>query len=162
MNLTNRIRVALLLPALTLLIGGCGSGASDSAKPGASEHGPPWVTLDDSRIGASSSGPTIKDGKPLLDASGVHVMRFSVTNSEFVDLLEGICNHFEVSITVRPEELASRGITIEAHGASAQAALEDVARQCKLQLESDGEKKWRLIAPNSENAAEKTITYASE
>ena len=53
-------------------------------------------------------------------------------------------------------------IGAEAERAAAQAALEDVARQCKLQLEPDGEKKWRLTAPNSENAAVKTITYASE
>ena len=72
----NRFRIALLLPAAVLLIGDCGQGASDQAKP-ASEHGPPWVTMDDSRIGASSTGPAIKDGKPLLDEKGVHVMRFS-------------------------------------------------------------------------------------
>ena len=158
-----KTRLLALLSSLMLLhiSAGCGQN-SPTDRPSASEYGPPWITLDENKFGSSSSGPFIKDGKPVLDENGVHIMRFSATNNEFVDLLEDICNHFEVSIRVRPQELCSRGISTEVTGATAQAALEDLAKQCKLQLEPIDEKKWRLSAPNSDSATEKTITYAPE
>jgi hypothetical protein len=162
-----RLKATMAFPAvatiftLLLMSGGCSQGPqSDSST---SEHGPPWVTIRDDKIGSSSSGGALgKDGKPLRDKDGRFMMSFSIENKEFVDLLEEIASRFEVSIVVRPKELASRGITVEVTGADAQAALEDVARQCNLQLERLGDKKWRLAAPNSENAPEETIAFETE
>jgi hypothetical protein len=104
----------------------------------------------------------MKDGKLLEDEQGRPLRRFTVRNSEFADLLTDISADFEVTIVVRPAELASRGIITEVTGADAEAVLEQLAKQCRLQLERLGEKKWRLSAPNSENAAEQTIAYEEE
>ena len=154
------VALAAQLTSLVVLLfcPGCGGGSQETA----SEHGPPWVTLDDSAFGISSSGGVIENGKPLADENGNPVIRFSVKNEEFNDLLADISGRFESAIVVRPAELAERGISIDAQGSTAQAVLEDLAKQCKLELESLDEKKWRLSLPNSADAPEKTIKYEEE
>jgi hypothetical protein len=145
---------------LTISIAAAGCGSADSNGGGSDL---PWVTLSEDDFSSTSSGGALDaEGKPQVDKDGNHVLRFSGTNTEFASVLEDISSRFEVSIVVRPKELATRGITIETTGADAQAVLQDLAKQCKLQLEDLGDKKWRLSTPGSESAAEETISLEEE
>lgn len=143
------------------LLGSLGCGESPSTLP-ASEHGLPWITLDEDRFGSGFTGPAMENGKALTDENGQSVMKFGVTNREFGDLLENIKAEFNATIIVRPAELATRGITLDVTGADAQAALADVARQCRLELETIGDMKWRLSLPGSDGASERTIELTDE
>ncbi len=136
--------------ALSLISIGCSQGDSST-----SEHGPPWVTIRDDKLSGTSS-------RGIVGEDGSQLMEFEVFNAQFYRLLENICDHFQVSVVVRPKELLDRGITITVTGLDAQATLENLASQCKLQLENLGDKKWRLAAQNSENAPEQTVTYETD
>jgi hypothetical protein len=160
MTRCDRFVATLTLTTVLLAAAGCGSTAPGDVS---SEHGPPWVTLSDDKFSSTSSGGALDaDGKARRDENGNFVLRFSGTNTEFSSVLEDISSRYEVSIVVRPKELAARGITIEVTGADARAVLEDLARQCKLDLEDLGDKKWRLSLPGSENAEEQAITIKDE
>lgn len=113
----------LLIVTALINFAGCdvGPGLVNPDQP--KDLGAPWVNKTDSQFGSSMTSS---------DDAGNRV--FSVTNNDFVGLIEDIAAEYNSPIALKPKKMGDWNLTVEVKGKTLEAVLQDLATKCRLSL----------------------------
>ncbi len=118
-----RKTLCLLIGVSLVSLAGCdvGPGLVNPDQP--KDLGAPWVNKTDSQFGSSMTSS---------DDAGNRV--FSVTNNDFVGLIEDIAAEYNSPIALKPKQMGDWNLTVEVKGKTLEAVLQDLATKCRLSL----------------------------